>query len=152
MPGAVLGRDCMLGQNVFVGNVSLGNGVRVQNNVSLYDGVSLEDNVFVGPSAVFTNDRWPRSEERGKRPFLDTRVQRGASIGANATIVAGITIGSYALIGAGSVVIRDVPDHALMVGNAARQIGWVCSCGQQIQDEHCKSCDRRFLIQEGWAC
>lgn len=133
MPGAVVGRRCSFGQNCFVGNrVRLGDNVRVQNNVSLYDGVTLEDDVFVGPSAVFTNVVNPRSAFPRKDEYRDTRVGRGASIGANATVVCGVTIGAYAFIGAGAAVASDVQPHALVVGVPARWAGWACRCGERL--------------------
>ncbi len=126
MPAAIIGNNCNMGQNVFVdNNVRIGNGVKIQNNVSIYNGVILEDDVFVGPSVVFTNVINPRSFIERKNEFKPTLVQQGASIGANATIVCGITIGEYAMIGAGAVVTKDVEPYALMVGNPAKQIGWV---------------------------
>lgn len=126
MPSAVIGSHCMIGQNVFVdNNVRIGNGVKVQNNVSVYNGVTLEDDVFIGPSVVFTNVINPRSFIERKTEFKPTLVQKGASIGANATIVCGISIGEYAMIGAGAVVTKDVPPYALMTGNPAKQVGWV---------------------------
>jgi UDP-2-acetamido-3-amino-2,3-dideoxy-glucuronate N-acetyltransferase len=131
---ARIGRDCVFGQNVLVGpHVTVGDRVHVQNNVSVYAGVTLEDGVFVGPSAVFTNIRTPRSEFPRKDALVATRVRHGASIGANATIVCGVTIGRYALIGAGAVVTHDVPDHALVVGNPARIVGWACACGLRLE-------------------
>lgn len=134
--GAKIGESCTLGQNVNVGcNVTIGDFVKIQNNVSVYEGVVLEDYVFCGPSMVFTNILNPRCEfpQRGSQFYLKTKVERGASIGANATIVCGHTIGKYALIGAGSVVTRDVPDYALVVGNPARIVDWVCRCGKKLQ-------------------
>lgn len=126
MAGAVIGERCILGQNCFVANdVKLGDNVKVQNNVSIYKGVLCEDDVFLGPSMVFTNVINPRSAIEKKEEFKTTLVKKGASIGANATIICGVTIGQYALIGAGSVVTKDVPDFALFVGNPAKQIGWV---------------------------
>lgn len=126
MPGAVIGERCQLGQNVFVdNNVFIGNGVKIQNNVSVYNGVVLEDDVFVGPSVVFTNVLNPRSFIERKAEFRTTLVKKGATIGANATIVCGVVIGQFAMIGAGAVVTKDVPDHALVVGNPAKQVGWV---------------------------
>lgn len=126
MPGAVVGNNCTIGMNVFIdNNVKLSNSVKVQNNVSLYNGVILEDDVFVGPSAVFTNVINPRSFIERKDEFRSTLVKKGATIGANVTIVCGVTIGEYAFIGAGAVVTKNVPDFALMVGNPARQTGWV---------------------------
>lgn len=141
--GANIGERCSLGQNVFVGNkVCIGNNVKIQNNVSVYDNVILEDDVFCGPSMVFTNVYNPRSAVPRKDKYRDTVVKKGASIGANATIVCGVTIGRYAFIGAGAVVTKDIPDYALMVGNPARQIGWMCECGErtQVQGGRCNVC------------
>lgn len=132
-PGAKIGRNCSLGQNVFVGNkVVIGNNVKIQNNVSIYDNVYLEDDVFCGPSMVFTNVYNPRSAVSRKDEYRDTRVKKGATLGANCTIVCGNTVGQYAFIGAGSVVTRDVPDYALMVGVPARQIGWMSRHGERL--------------------
>ena len=126
MPTAVIGSSCNMGQNVFIdNNVKIGNGVKIQNNVSVYNSVLLRDDVFVGPSVVFTNVINPRSFIDRKAEFRTTLVEKGASIGANATILCGITIGEYAMIGAGAVITKDVPAYALMVGNPARQVGWV---------------------------
>ncbi|TMN36384.1 acyltransferase [Pseudoalteromonas sp. S2755] len=131
--GAKIGAGCSLGQNVFVGNkVEIGNNVKIQNNVSVYDNVYLEDDVFCGPSMVFTNVYNPRSFIERKTEYRDTRVQQGATLGANCTIVCGVTIGSYALIGAGAVVNKDVPPFALMVGVPAKQIGWISKYGEQL--------------------
>ncbi len=133
--GAVLGARCKLGQNVFVGqDVRIGNGVKIQNNVSVYAGVTLEEDVFCGPSAVFTNVRDPRAAFAQNRAdcYVPTRVRRGATIGANATIVCGVTIGEQAFIGAGAVVTRDVPSYALVYGNPARVKGWMCRCGERL--------------------
>ncbi len=131
--GAKIGAGCSFGQNVFVGNkVVIGNNVKVQNNVSIYDDVILEEDVFCGPSMVFTNVVNPRSHVSRKDEYKPTRVGRGATIGANATIVCGHTIGEYAFIGAGAVVTRDVPPYALMVGTPARRIGWMCQCGEKL--------------------
>ena len=133
MSGSKIGCGCNIGQNVFIaGGVVLGDNVKVQNNVSLYEGVVLEDDVFCGPSCVFTNIVTPRSHYPRKGQYVETRVGQGATIGANATIVCGHHLGSYALIGAGAVVTRDVPDHALMVGVPARVAGWVCRCGMRL--------------------
>lgn len=133
MSGAAIGNNCNLGQNVFVASKAiLGNNVKVQNNVSIYDEVILEDDVFCGPSMVFTNVINPRSHVSRKHEYLKTLVQKGASIGANATIVCGHSIGRYAFIGAGSVVTKDVPDYALMVGVPARRIGWVSRAGNRL--------------------
>ena len=135
MPTARIGERCNLGQNVFVdNNTVIGNGVKIQNNVSVYNGVILEDYVFCGPSMVFTNVINPRSEIERKSEFKTTLVRRGATIGANATIVCGVTIGRYALIGAGAVVTGDVPDYALMIGVPARQAGWISRHGHRLVD------------------
>src|SRR5215469_2605439 len=134
MADSKLGRRCILGQNVLVSSrVVVGNNVKIQNNVSLYTGVELEDDVFCGPSMVFTNVLTPRSHINRKNEYQRTLVRRGASLGANSTIVCGVTIGQYAFVGAGAVVTKDVPDHALMVGVPARQVGWVCQCGVSLQ-------------------
>lgn len=134
MPGAVIGEACSLGQNVVVSpGVTLGRNVKIQNNVSLYTGVTCEDDVFLGPSCVFTNVINPRSAIVRRDQFKATPVARGASIGANATIVCGHKIGRYALIGAGAVVTKDVPDFALVVGNPAQQLGWVSEYGHRLQ-------------------
>jgi UDP-2-acetamido-3-amino-2,3-dideoxy-glucuronate N-acetyltransferase len=133
MPGVVIGKGCNLGQNVFVANgVILGDNVKVQNNVSIYEGVICEDDVFLGPSMVFTNVNNPRSGVNRKSEYLKTWVGKGATIGANATIVCGHTIGQYAFIGAGAVVTKDVPAFALMVGNPARQKGWMSAHGEKL--------------------
>ncbi|SMQ85541.1 UDP-2-acetamido-3-amino-2,3-dideoxy-glucuronate N-acetyltransferase [Devosia lucknowensis] len=135
MPDAKIGRNCVLGQNVMVGpGVSIGDQCKIQNNVSLYNGVELEDGVFCGPSCVFTNVINPRAFLEKKEEFRITLVKRGASIGANATIVCGVTIGRFALIGAGAVVTRDVPDYALMLGVPARQAGWVNRAGDTVPE------------------
>ena len=131
--GTKIGESCSLGQNVFVGNkVLIGNNVKVQNNVSVYDNVTLEDDVFCGPSMVFTNVYNPRSAVTRKDEYRDTLVKKGATLGANCTIVCGVTIGQYAFIGAGAVVNKDVPDYALMVGVPAKQIGWMSEFGEQL--------------------
>ena len=133
LQGATLGKNCSLGQNVVVSpGVVLGDGCRVQNNVSIYTGVQCAENVFLGPSCVFTNILNPRAFISRKGEFLPTRIGCGASIGANATILCGISIGAYALVGAGTVVLSDVPDFALVVGNPARQIGWVSRHGERL--------------------
>ncbi len=149
MPGAVIGERCNLGQNVVVmPGTRLGTNVKVQNNVSIYEGVELEDDVFCGPSCVFTNVLNPRSHVSRKNEYRRTVVKRGASIGANATIVCGHTIGEYAFIGAGAVVRGEVPAHALMVGVPARQIGWVCQCGVRLEltsgQGTCGECGARY--------
>jgi UDP-2-acetamido-3-amino-2,3-dideoxy-glucuronate N-acetyltransferase len=134
--GAVIGERCSLGQNVVVMNdVRIGNNVKIQNNVSVYDAVEIEDDVFCGPSMVFTNVINPRSHVPRKDEYKRTRVRRGASIGANATIVCGVTLGEYCFIGAGCVVTRDVPAYALVVGVPARRIGWMCICGSRLEVE-----------------
>ena len=131
--GAQIGKKCSLGQNVYVGNkVTIGNNVKIQNNVSVYDNVTLEDDVFCGPSMVFTNVYNPRSAVTRKDEYRNTVVKRGATLGANCTIVCGIRIGEYAFIGAGAVVNRDVPAYALMVGVPARQVGWMSRFGEQL--------------------
>lgn len=134
MPGAKIGSNCVLGQNVYIGSkTELGNNVRIQNNVSVYDMVFLEDDVFCGPSMVFTNVINPRSHIQRKDEYLETRVRKGASIGANATIVCGNEIGEYAFIGAGTVITKSVPAYALVVGNPGRQIGWVSRAGLRLE-------------------
>lgn len=131
--GARIGEDCSLGQNVFVGNrVVIGNRCKVQNNVSLYDAVTLEDGVFCGPSMVFTNVYNPRALIERKNEYRETLVKTGATLGANCTVVCGVTIGRFAFVGAGAVVNRDVPDYALMVGVPARQIGWISEYGERL--------------------
>lgn len=133
MEGAIIGANCSLGQNVFVASgVKIGRGTKVQNNVSIYSGVICEEEVFLGPSMVFTNVSNPRSAVNRKGAYEKTLVQRGATIGANATIVCGLRIGRYAFIGAGAVVTKDVPDYALIVGNPARQLGWMSENGQRL--------------------
>ncbi len=154
--GARIGRGCSIGQNVNIaGNVRIGDFVKIQNNVSVYEGVELEDYVFCGPSMVFTNVLDPRSEfpQRGSEFYLKTLVRRSASIGANATIVCGRTIGRSAFVGAGAVVTRDVPDFALVYGNPAERKGWICACGARLdfRDESalCRRCGRRYLRAGG---
>lgn len=146
--GAKIGEACSFGQNVNVSNcVKIGNGVKIQNNVSIYEGVELEDYVFCGPSCVFTNDLTPRAKyPKGHAGYKKTLVKTGASIGANATIVCGHTVGAWSLIGAGAVVVSDVPDHALMLGVPAKQRGWVCECGEALDDTlACKQCGRKYI-------
>ena len=153
MSGAVIGENCVIGQNVMVANrVTLGTGVKVQNNVSVYEGVVCEDNVFLGPSMVFTNVINPRAFIERKSEFKTTLVKRGATIGANATIVCGNTIGCFAMIGAGAVVTHDVPDYALVVGNPARQIGWVSEHGMKLEFDNngyatCPETGQRYQLQ-----
>ena len=130
---AVIGKNCSLGQNVFVGNkVAIGNNVKVQNNVSIYDNVTLEDDVFCGPSMVFTNVYNPRSAVTRKDEYRDTLVKKGATLGANCTIICGVTVGKYAFVGAGAVINRNVPAYALMVGVPAKQIGWMSEYGERL--------------------
>ena len=148
---ARIGARCSFGQNVFVGNdVIIGDNVKVQNNVSIYDAVTLEDDVFCGPSMVFTNVNNPRSHVSRKNEYRRTIVKRGATIGANATVVCGHTIGEYAFIGAGAVVTKDVTPYALMVGTPAKRIGWMCQCGERLPDnidQHaCEACGQRYDI------
>ena len=149
MPRAQIGERCNIGQNVLVASdVTVGNNVKIQNNVSLYTGVMVEDDAFLGPSMVFTNVVNPRSHVSRKNEYQTTLVRKGASIGANATIVCGITLGRYCFVGAGSVVTRNVPDYALAYGSPARVRGWMCQCGEQLEfsghagDERaiCRSC------------
>lgn len=146
--GAKIGDNCNLGQNVFVGNrVNLGSGVKVQNNVSIYDDVILEDDVFCGPSCVFTNVYNPRSHIERKNEYRKTVVEKGATIGANATIVCGNKIGRYSMVGAGAVVTKDVLPHALVVGVPARQIGWVSHAGEILDDSlTCPRENRKYEI------
>lgn len=146
LPGTEIGANCNLGQNVVVGpDARIGNGCKIQNNVSVYKGVELEDNVFCGPSMVFTNVHNPRAAIRRMDQVRKTLVRTGATLGANSTIVCGNTIGAYAFVGAGAVVTRDVPDHALMVGNPARQVGWMCECGVQLNEAlACPDCGKSY--------
>jgi UDP-2-acetamido-3-amino-2,3-dideoxy-glucuronate N-acetyltransferase len=160
--GAVVGPRCSLGQNVFVGRgVRIGAGVKIQNNVSIYEGVEIEDDVFLGPSCVFTNVNNPRAFIERKSEYRPTHVRRGASIGANAVIVCGHDVGRYAFVGAGSVVTKNVPDYALVVGNPARRLGWVCKCGVRLSNPNpdgsrdggpsevraCSSCGSTYSVQ-----
>lgn len=151
--GARIGRHCSLGQNVNISNhVIVGDGCKLQNNVSLYEGVELENDVFCGPSCVFTNDYTPRAKyPKGREHYVRTLIKEGASIGANATIVCGHTIGRWAMIGSGAVVTKDVPDHALMLGVPATQKGWVCKCGNVLRfdgDTAECTCGRRYELNE----
>jgi UDP-2-acetamido-3-amino-2,3-dideoxy-glucuronate N-acetyltransferase len=154
MPKAKVGNNCNIGQNVSIASdVTIGNNVKIQNNVSVYSGVILEDDVFCGPSMVFTNVINPRSRISRKSEFRITRVKKGATIGANATIICGNTIGSYSFIGAGAVVTKDVPDHALVLGNPAKITGWVCECGNSLNFQNdiatCNSCNNQYKKLEG---
>ena len=146
LKGSSIGKNCSIGQNVVIGpDAAVGNGCKIQNNVSIYKGVTLEDNVFCGPSMVFTNVFNPRAHIPRMDELRPTVVKKGVTIGANATIVCGYTIGSYAFIGAGAVVTRGAPKHALMVGNPARQIGWMCECGNRLDDNlTCSHCGKMF--------
>ena len=146
--GAVIGENCSLGQNVNIaGGAVVGNGVRIQNNVSVYDGVVLEDNVFCGPSCVFTNVGTPRAHFPVHGVYSRTVVKEGASLGANSTVVCGHTVGRSALIAAGAVVTRDVPDFALMAGVPARRIGWVCECGRRLDESLICTCGRHYVLE-----
>jgi len=142
LSGSSIGKRCNIGQNVMIDrDVVIGNACKIQNNVSIYKGVTLEDEVFCGPSMVFTNVFNPRAHIRRMSELRPTLVKKGATLGANCTIVCGNTIGRYAFIGAGSVVTHDVPDHALMMGNPAKQTGWMCTCGNRLDDKHhCPAC------------
>jgi len=152
-----MGKNCVVGQNVSIGPaVTIGDGCKVQNNVSIYKGVTLEDGVFCGPSCVFTNVYTPRAFVERKDEFLPTLVRHGATIGANATVICGVTIGRFALIGAGAVVKADVVDYAMVVGVPARQIGWVCKCGEKLATlnqqgpKQCSRCRSEYRIEAGY--
>lgn len=157
MTGARIGKACNVGQNVVISpQVVIGDNVKIQNNVSIYTGVTLEDDVFCGPSMVFTNVVNPRSHVPRKNEYKTTLVKRGASIGANATVVCGNTVGRYAFIGAGSVVTKDIPDYALIVGNPGRITGWICQCGVKLAAGAqaparvtCAICDSRYHAEAG---
>lgn len=150
MPGARIGEDCVFGHACFVGNVRIGDRVRVQNHVSIFDGVELENDVFCGPSCVFTNVINPRATVSRKHELRTTRVGRGATIGANATLICGIDIGEHAFIAAGAVARSDVPAHAVVAGVPARRIGWMCACGERLSDPRpadprCDRCRRHRI-------
>lgn len=152
--GAVIGENCSLGQNVYVGNdVRIGNNVKIQNNVSVYDAVTLEDNVFCGPSMVFTNVYNPRSAVSRKGEYRRTLVRQGATLGANSTIVCGVTVGRYAFVGAGAVVNRDVPDFALMLGVPARLAGWMSRNGERLEFSGelaiCPATGEKYVLRDG---
>lgn len=154
MKNSTIGENCNIGQNVVISpEVVLGNNVKIQNNVSVYTGVICEDNVFLGPSCVFTNVINPRSFIERKAEYKKTIVKKGATIGANATIVCGYNIGRYAFIGAGAVVTKDVPDYALVVGNPAKIVGYVCECGNRLENDKdkyiCKSCYKEYEMING---
>jgi UDP-2-acetamido-3-amino-2,3-dideoxy-glucuronate N-acetyltransferase len=130
--GAVIGERTSIGQGCYIGAVAIGRGCRIQNHVSIYDGVTLDDDVFLGPSCVLTNVKHPRAAVSRKDAYAATRIGRGATVGANATIVCGVAIGAYAMIGAGAVVTHDVPPHGLVIGTPARRVGWACRCGETL--------------------
>ena len=144
--GAVIGRDCIISKNVYIdSDVKIGDRVKVQNNVNVYHGVEVGDDVFLGPSMTFTNDFYPRAYNADWK-VTGTKVEKGASLGANVTVVCGNTIGAYSMTGSGSVITKDVPPYALMVGNPARQIGWVCRCGQKLsEDLSCPVCGKKYV-------
>lgn len=157
MTGARIGRRCNIGQNVVISpQVVIGDNVKIQNNVSVYTGVVLEDDVFCGPSMVFTNVVNPRSAVSRKDEYRQTLVKRGASLGANCTVICGHDIGRYAFIGAGAVVTKDIPDYALVVGNPGRITGWMCECGVKLasgstppKDAACAACGSRYATRDG---
>ena len=151
LSGTTIGRNCSIGQNVMAGpDVSIGDGCKIQNNVAVYKGVTLDENVFCGPSMVFTNVLTPRAHVDRKDEFALTHVGRGATLGANCTIVCGHNIGAYAMVGAGAVVTRDVPDYALVVGNPAKQIGWVSEAGERLNSELvCPRDNSRYILHDG---
>ena len=146
LSGSRIGEKCNIGQNVVIGpDVSIGRGCKIQNNVSVFKGITLEDGVFCGPSMVFTNIYNPRAEIRKMDQVRSTLVKKGATIGANATIVCGVSLGRYSFVGAGAVVNKNIPDHALVVGNPAKQIGWACECGERLTDNlECLACERQY--------
>ena len=148
MKGTSLGKNCNIGQNVVIGpDAVVGNGCKIQNNVSVYKGVTLEDDVFCGPSMVFTNVFNPRANIRRMDEARPTLIKKGASLGANSTIVCGVTVGSFAFVGAGAVVTRDVPAHALVYGNPAKMHGWVCECGEKLgHDLTCPACYKKYVL------
>jgi UDP-2-acetamido-3-amino-2,3-dideoxy-glucuronate N-acetyltransferase len=153
MPKATIGKNCSLGQNVNVASDAvIGNNVKIQNNVSVYDGVVLEDDVFCGPSMVFTNIINPRSFVNRRNEYKKTVIKRGASLGANVTVICGNTVGEYALIGSGAIITKDVPAYALCYGNPIRQYGWVCKCGTKLTTEDedhfiCPECKKTYTIK-----
>ena len=152
LPGVKIGKNCTIGQNVMIGpNVIIGNDCKIQNNVSLYKGIELEDGVFCGPSCVFTNVYNPRATVERKDEFLKTLLKRGATVGANATIVCGVTLAEYCFIGAGTVVIKDVPPFACVVGNPTRFIGWRCQCGEKLNKTYfCTRGSSQYKLNNGY--
>ena len=140
-----IGKNCIISKNVYIdANVKIGDRVKIQNNVNVYHGVVVEDDVFLGPSMTFTNDFYPRAFNPDWK-ITDTLIKKGASLGANVTVVCGNTVGEYAMVGSGSVITKDVPAYALMVGNPAKQIGWVCKCGRKLDDNFtCKTCQIQY--------
>ena len=150
LPGTTIGRNCSIGQNVMAGpDVSIGNGCKLQNNVAVYKGVTLDEDVFCGPSMVFTNVLTPRAHVERKDEFAPTHIGKGATLGANCTIVCGHDVGAYAMVGAGAVVTRDVPAYALVVGNPARQIGWVSEAGERLgPDLVCPRENSRYILRD----
>jgi len=154
LPGAVIGERCNIGQNcVIMPGTKLGNNCKLQNNVSIYEGVELEDDVFCGPSMVFTNVLFPRSHVNRRGEYTRTLCKQGTTIGANATIVCGVTLGRYSFVGAGTVVTKSVKDHALVVGNPALWVGWVCACGERLRLREgrgtCARCGAGYVEREG---
>ena len=147
MGNAIVGKDCVIGQNCFIAG-EIGNGCKIQNNVNIYEGVVLADNVFCGPSMTFTNDLNPRAKYPKNRQFVKTIVEEGVTFGANCTVVCGIKVGKWALIGAGSVVTKDVLDYSVIYGNPAKLKGWICECGEKLPNEfemtECKKCGRKY--------
>lgn len=156
-PMAEIGENCSLGQNVFIGNnVKIGSNVKIQNNVSIYDNVFIEDHVFCGPSMVFTNVFNPRAEIVRKNEYRDTRIKKGATLGANCTIICGVTIGEYAFVGAGAVITKDVPPYALMMGVPGRQVGWMSRFGERLSidlkkdgEAICPHSGERYILKSG---
>lgn len=151
MGQTIIGQNCNIGQNVFIeSGVKIGNRVKIKNNISLYTGLICEDDVFLGPNCVFTNVLNPRSFIEKKSEFKSTKIKKGATIGANATLICGVTIGKYAMVGAGSVVTKNVSDYALVVGNPGHQIGYVCYCGETLNDKaeyfQCSICNRKYKL------
>lgn len=154
MKGAKIGKNCSIGQNVNIGSKTvIGNSVKIQNNVSVYDKIIIEDDVFCGPSMVFTNVINPRAFIERKKEYKQTVIRKGASIGANATIVCGNIVGRYAFIGAGSVITKDVPAHALVYGNPSKQTGWICECGVKLEISkeiaRCLACKKEYRFKDG---